>query len=320
MVDLYLHNRKLESIFELLGVEENAITYSLGWALSHSPGFLHNVLASFFQGIVDTSVDSVRLQEYEKNGGYTDVEIVGPYVHVIIEAKRGWWLPSVDQLELYTLRFERSQRQHRALVVVAECSGEYAKLHLPKVVRGIPVSYVSWKDVHDLSRITDGTHAEKHLLVQLRTYLRRLVRMQNQESNLVYVVSLGSGTPDWSTISWRDIVNKKKRYFHPVGGGWPNDPPNYLAFRYDGKLQTIHHVESWQIVDDMHAAMPEIKPVDWPPHYLYTLGDAIVPPKETRTGKIYPSGRVRAMIDLLLTCDTISEARDLTNKRLLGNG
>ena len=141
--------------------------------------------------------------------------------------------------------------------------------------------------------------------------------MQNQESNLVYVVSLGASTPEWSQLSWRDIVIKKKHYFHPVGGGWPKDPPNYLGFRYDGKLQSIHHIESWQIVDNMHEAFPEINAVGWEPHFLYTLGDSIIPQKEVKTGKIYPSGRVWAMLDLLLTCSTISEARDLTQKRLV---
>jgi 3-methyladenine DNA glycosylase AlkD len=34
MPDLFLHARKLESVFELLGAKENDITYSIGWALS----------------------------------------------------------------------------------------------------------------------------------------------------------------------------------------------------------------------------------------------------------------------------------------------
>ena len=35
--------------------------------------------------------------------------------------------------------------------------------------------------------------------------------MQNVDSNWVYVVSLGSGTPkDWK-LSWIDVVEKKRR-------------------------------------------------------------------------------------------------------------
>ena len=62
--------------------------------------------------------------------------------------------------------------------------------------------------------------------------------------------------------------------------------------------------------------MPELNPGPWKPHFLYTLGPAIVPQKIVKTGRIYRSGRVWAMLDLLLACDTISQARDLTKKRL----
>ena len=46
--------------------------------------------------------------------------------------------------------------------------------------------------------------------------------------------------------------------------------------------------------------------------FVYKLGPAIVPPKEVKNGKIYPNGRVWAMLDTLLTSDTISEARDIS--------
>ena len=49
--------------------------------------------------------------------------------------------------------------------------------------------------------------------------------------------------------------------------------------------------------------------------FVYKLGLAIVPPKEVKNGKIYPNGRVWAMLDTLLTSDTISEARDISKAR-----
>ena len=52
----------------------------------------------------------------------------------------------------------------------------------------------------------------------------------------------------------QDIVNKKRIYFHPVGGGpggWPSEPPNYIAFRYGGKLQTIHHIDQNDFTEAM---------------------------------------------------------------------
>ena len=315
MTEIYLHSRRLDSIFELLGVKENDITYSLGWAFSKSPVFLGNVLKQVFPNEKNLFIEKIKLQEYQKTKGYTDVELVGPDVHIIIEAKRGWVLPDKQQLSKYADRIKKTDNKYHAIVVMSECSSQYADLYLSKEVTGLPIFYIGWKDIHQLANLAGGTHAEKRLMRQLQVYLRRNVRMQNQESNMVYVVSLGSGTPEWSRISWQDIVNIKRKYFHPAEGKWPNEPPNYIAFRYDSKLQSIHHVDSYEIVKDMHAAFPEINVSDWPPHYLYSLGEPIIPSKEVKTGKIYPSGRVWVMLDLLLTCDTIWEARNLTQKR-----
>jgi hypothetical protein len=99
-------------------------------------------------------------------------------------------------------------------------------------------------------------------------------------------------------------------------GGWPKEPPNYIAFRYYGKLQSIHHIKSYEVVTNMHERIPEIRSEEWKPHFLYTLGQEFGPSTEVRTGSIYPNGRVWCMLDTLFTCDTISDARDLSQKRV----
>jgi hypothetical protein len=139
--------------------------------------------------------------------------------------------------------------------------------------------------------------------------------MQNDDSNWVYVVSLGSGTPDGWSISWIDIVNKKSRYFHPVGNGWPKEPPNYIAFRYHGRLQSIHHVASWETFTNPHKKFTAIPNGDWAPHFLYTLGPAFAPQKTVRTGNLFKNGRVRCMLDTLFTSETIAEAKDISKGR-----
>lgn len=317
MADLYLHSRKLESIFELLGTNENDITYSIGWALAQSPAFLGAVLSKMFPGAAGLTAETIFLQEPANDGGCTDLEIVGPDVHVIIEAKRGWWVPGETQLRRYEPRLAKTEATHKLINVMAECSHEYAGMHLPQHVEHVPVSYLSWKDVHQLSHVSHASQAEKRLLAELRAYIERIVSMQDQDSNMVYVVAIATGNPPESSISWADVVNEKGRYFHPVGGnGWPKSPPNYIAFRYRGALQTIHHVDDWKIVDDVHHDILEIKEGEYANDFLYTLGPAIRPQRPVKTGKLYRSGRVWAMLDLLLTSETISEARDKTKKRL----
>ncbi len=317
--ELLLHGRRIESVFELLGRRENDITYSIGWALAQSAAFRTAVLQYVFKPAGDVAATHVALQQYAGQLGITDIEMRGPAVHVIVEAKRGWTVPSQGQLERYAKRLRSADGRRVALVTMSECSREYATLHLPAKIGTAPVVHLAWRDVSDLARTKRGTHAEKRLLAQLRTFLERVVEMQDQTSNLVYVVALANGTPEWSRLSSIEIVTKRSRYFHPFGGsGWPTVPPNYLGFRYGGRLQRIHHVEDWKVVTEMSREIPDISSVAWAPHLLYTLGPPIVPGKVVKTGKIFPAGRVWAMLDLLLTCDTISEAHDLTKKRQAG--
>jgi hypothetical protein len=136
----------------------------------------------------------------------------------------------------------------------------------------------------------------------------------------VFVVSLGSGPMvERGSHTWIDVVEKDHCYFHPVGGGWPVEPPNYMGFRYYGRLQSVHHVGSFEVVQNL----VEVNPL-WVPtqedHFVYELGPPMRPAREMRTGGIYRSGRVWCAIDTLLSgAFTISDARDET-KRRLGNG
>src|SRR5690606_6250025 len=110
--------------------------------------------------------------------------------------------------------------------------------------------------------------------------------VQNQQSNMVYVVSLGPGTPEWSSTSWIDFVEQERCYFHPFGkSGGPKEPPNYIGVRYKGRLQSIHHIESWKVVDSL-AGVPGVDPRRGPegPFLLYDLGPPIVPSSLPPTG------------------------------------
>ncbi|PKK81918.1 MAG: hypothetical protein CVT49_16400 [candidate division Zixibacteria bacterium HGW-Zixibacteria-1] len=319
MAEIYLHGNKLESIFELLGEKENSITYSIGWALANCKSLLNEFLKNALNRPVNDDITIVRLQEFQKGSGKTDIEILGKGFHIIVEAKRGWKVPGEDQLTMYASRLKSNHHSHNMIISMSECSQEYASFHLGNNTLGIPVQHLSWKDIVLFTKkVTNAAHAEKRLLSQLRSYLERIVNMQNQSSNIVYVVSLNLGRPPQSSISWIDIVEKKGLYFYPTKSrGWPADTPNYIGFRYNGKLQSIYHVESWKIVDDLHTEIEEIgKGVLDNPHYLCSLGPAIRPSKEVRSGRVYGPGHCYVMFDLLLTCDTISEAVQKTNERL----
>lgn len=328
MADLLLHGKRIESVFQLLGDHENDITYSVGWALAHSPAFLH----AFLDAVVTPNLASanvvLRLQEYASGQGITDIEIeaAGSF-HIIIEAKRGWTLPTKEQLDTYAARATLTERQmpYRRLVVLSECIPEYARLHLPTPqIDDVLIVPLSWRDVARLAATARavGTHAEKHLLAELDVYLRRLMTMQRVDSNWVYVVVLSHDqAPGWG-CSWIEIVTHHNNYFHPVGKGWPKEPLNYIAFRYDGQLQSIHHIEGYEITHGLHGKPERGEGDDNDPanaedipRFLYTLGPAFRPSRIVRTGAIYMNGKVWRMLDTLFTADTIAEARDISRER-----
>ena len=142
--------------------------------------------------------------------------------------------------------------------------------------------------------------------------------MQTRESNWVFVVSLGTSKPENCDLTWIEIVQNHMKYFHPLGGnGWPKEPPNYIAFRYYGQLQSIHHIEGYEVTKNLHAEIPEMPDyVEDCDFFVYKLGPAIVPTKVVKTGNIYASGRKWAMLDTLLTADTIAEACNISKARM----
>lgn len=324
MATLESYGKEIHSIFQLLGDKENDITLSMSWALAKCSEFLKALIISI-TGIAPPNDDiSILNQRYDANAGITDIEITDfQTFHIIIEAKRGWILPSADQLTKYSLRsdFQNAPYGNKYIVTMSECTQSYAAAHLPfREINKIPVKHLSYREVYQLTKTVRpaSNNEQKHLLDEFCEYLKGLMTMQKLDSNMVYVVALGTKTPDRCSCTWIDIVQKYNKYFCPVGGnGWPKEPPNYIAFRYYGQLQAIHHIDGYTVTQNLHDEIPEMPDeVCDTNHYVYKLGPAIKPVKTVKTGKIFRNGRVWVMLDTLLICDTISDARDLTQSRL----
>jgi len=125
MTDLYLHNRKVNSVFQLLGDNENDISYSVAWALANCPTFLDVFLRSQINRRTKAKNVLVRLQQAERTRGITDIEIESPGdFYIIIEAKRGWKLPGLAQLKLYAERrsFKSSEAPTRLILALVNAA------------------------------------------------------------------------------------------------------------------------------------------------------------------------------------------------------
>jgi len=321
LAQLKLRGHEVNDIFDLLGGDENAITSAIAYALSRSS----SLLALFLRVVLGEDpvhgTSELLLQTHESATGITDLELYSPgALHLILEAKRGWILPHQSQLSKYAGRrsFLLGRETERRIVTLSACSSEYASQHLPSSVKGVQVRHVSWRVLTRLAGRASraGPRRERGVARDLSLYLRRITAMQNRQSNLVYVVSLSLETPRGWRVSWKDVVAKKRIYFHPMGAGWPKEPPTYIGFRYEGRLQSVHFIKSYAVIDNLHSACEEIPSTSIAPSFLYRLGPAIRPAKDVKTGALYRNGRVWCALDLLLTCRTIADARRLTEKRV----
>lgn len=318
---IHLRGQALESVFELVGHDENALTFALGWCLAKVPPLLAELVALLSPG-QQAQGAKVVLQQHSGKNGITDIELRVPgRLAWIIEGKVGHAPPLPSQLAKYAskLNGEAEPGAAKLLAVLAKSDRRdlWLRHSVPQQVLGVPVAVVSWGQVKAAidRAYSPSDNTGKALLRQLRNFIENVLVMQTVNSNETYVVSVSWDTFGGST-TFIDVVQKFGRYFHPIGSGWPPEPPNYIAFRWSGRLQSIHHVEHYEIITDYNPYFPEVPAAPIDPHYLYSLGPAIRPSHEVRTGNIFRNGRVWAHLDLLLTAATIAEARDQTKARV----
>lgn len=150
---LSVHGRPLETVFELLGRDENAMTFALGWCLAQAPALLDEVaseLGDTAEPRPSVSSPAICLQERRGSTGIIDIEIHAPgRLAWIVEAKRGFDVPSPGQMEKYALRLggvEDPVAARRLLVLArSDRRGAWLRSAVPSRVRGVAVSALSWR-------------------------------------------------------------------------------------------------------------------------------------------------------------------------------
>jgi hypothetical protein len=146
------YGREIDSVFALLGTHEPALTAALGWTMGRSPALMRGVLARLgLDDSADTADTSVQLETADK-AGRTDIEILTPTAHVIIEAKQGWIVPGEVQLGAYSPRLDSATDAglETRLVTLSDSTADWARQVLPSEVAGVAVTHWSWDDVRGL--------------------------------------------------------------------------------------------------------------------------------------------------------------------------
>lgn len=296
------------TVFDLLGQRENDLTAALAWTLTRSPGLLAALWARL--GMPGDAVEvEVSLEDtHVDHDGRTDLQLVSPHAHVIVEAKKGWLLPGEEQLVKYVSRFDRNKVN--LLVSLSESSADYAKHKLKESVAGVRVVHLPWTAIReDLDGVSTGLRgSERTWLTELNAYLAGATAVRNPAEQWVYVVSLSDARPGGGP-SFIEYVEEQDRYFHLRGNTWPKQPPVLMGFRWGGKVQRVSRVVGSEVVDSLLDRWPDYPPTDraTEPHAVYTLGPRIQLP-EIRTTGVVMARRMWVLLDQLLTYPLLVDA------------
>lgn len=325
---MLIRNSTPASCFGLAGCDENAGTAAFGWCLDQVTALRREVLDAL---ACDHDADLVvASQVFAEDRGFTDLELTsGTALHAIVEAKLGWRVPTVGQLERYLPRLLASPAQSKVLISVSAADAAWARRHLPPELAGVPVVHWSWSDLRAMAqRAHDATRSpiDRVWLTQLIHHLQEYGMTSNVFDSRAYVVSLNrSRIQPSDPLTWIDVVVEQGKYFHPVGGsdrsGWPSIPPSYIGFRYLAKFRSVHFIERVDVTDHLQDVDPR-----WPetnaPHFVYTLGPAMKPAIPMPLGKIQYNMRARVALDLLLSgkATDFKAAMDLTRERVQQQG
>ncbi len=313
------HGSSMRSVFSLLGSSENDLTAALGWTLRNSPKFLAALTGSLHPA-PQTATTAIDL-EVSDDLGRTDLELHGSDHVIVIEAKRGWVLPTITQLAAYASRCRTMRVAH--LVTLSDCSPEWARLQLPTAVDGVKVTHLPWSVVREhLAAVRRGTGGHERLwLDQLETYLKETLRVVEVNNAEAYCVVINNERPGGGgPHTYREIVEQGFYYFpYGWGHGWPPVPPNFLAFRWDNHVQRVHRVLGHEVIASLQERWPDIPaPVGGSseqarvdgtdrPHVLCRLGPALrMDPLPT--GVNYRAARLWVLLDQLFTAPTLQAA------------
>lgn len=173
MTELLLHGQGVPTVFDLLGHDENDMTYALGWGLAQNTALLRAFAARIAPGVTLTE-PAIALQRFGTDDrGFTDIELTTRELHAIVEAKRGWWVPSAEQLRRYEARLAEAGREVQRIVVLTQIGAEQIVRHAlgdwqPPAPAGAEV--IGWSDLVKMAMRAshEGPLQERHLAEELR--------------------------------------------------------------------------------------------------------------------------------------------------------
>lgn len=328
LVTLHVGQRAVTSPFGLLGNDENALSFALGYTFQQCPVLLQWFLKQIgISGLRGTALQNARidLQRHrggESSQGITDIEIHLPgHFHVIVEAKVGLAVPTIEQCCKYLPRFDETNEPIQILVTLVQSTDDsfvtkYG-IEEPELLERLVCFNWAWLFTECI-RIVMGRSVESEAKAWVRSFYKFLDQEFRMKAftNEVWILAI-STEPLWPNgMSHWDIHQKYRVWWdykeHTVR-------PLYLAFRVDGNLDSVWRVNRIEHGVPIKAVVPEMKKInnDWPndPCTVWHLEPPVRLPEPIRTGGGMYNRRVRCDFDLLLTCKTVLEIEQAMKER-----
>ena len=185
----------VQSIFRLVGSDEDALTFGLGFLLAHDHSFCTELVRHLRIAPRQTlkSVYSVHLQEFTGSGfGRRDIVIEDDRTRIVLEAKIGGAEPTAQQLLKYgaehKLWNQYKVRGVVALTQVALATGTRQEVQAKLAEWGIRFSNVQWHEVVDFVlsyKPSDDSEVSRYLFGQFTRYIRRDYRMGYYDAEIL---------------------------------------------------------------------------------------------------------------------------------------
>ena len=321
-LSLHAHKRRVDSPFGLLGTDENALTFALGYTFQRSLPLLQWFLKQAgIAGVRRSSLKraSIYLQRHRQDG-VTDIEIHLPgHFHVIVEAKVGLSVPSIDQCRKYIHYLTENDEPIQKLVAVVE-SGDQTFVERygqqDEQLSKRLVGFIWPRLLSECIRLM----LNKSVSLEAKEWIRYLYNFMDKEYNMkaftteVWILAINT-EPLWpGGMSHWDVHQKFRMWWayndHAVR-------PLYIAFRVDAKVNSIYRVTRIEHSVPISDKVPEMRRFEWAkePATIWHFGNPVALAKPLRTGRGMYAKRVRCDLDLLLTCSSVKEIEDEMRKR-----
>lgn len=325
---LKAYGRMVETPFGLLGTDENALTFALGYTMQQCPRLLQMFLRDI--GLRGFRLNSllkaeIRLQKHRKEG-ITDIEIRLPSrVHLIIEAKVGLNIPTLVKCKEYIEALKASKEKQRKLVILLEAD-TIPTLDLyrrqDKDCKEFLLAF-QWIKVLEmrnnlLNEFPENRNEGKWIRA-FYDFLEKEFEMKSYTTE-VWIVP-ASMKPLWEGgWSFYDTHIKGKIYYRTKKDRHTNQKPLYIALRTAGKVKTIQRVliiehevppiERLPLLNGTHASWGR------EPHTIWHLSEPTLLPQPIPTGD--PLMRARHVfcdLDILISSSSIKEVEQRMKQR-----